>query len=83
MSKGPNFRLNYKGLGEVLRSPRAAALVNDAAAQLRDQAGEDAEMSEYTTDRRAASVSVPANLQASDGLLTKAAAAVGLTVRNR
>lgn len=83
MSKPAKFKLNYKGLGEVLRAPRTAAAVNAAAAELRDRAGPDAELNEYTTDRRAASISVPAEQQATDGLLTKAAAAVGLTVRNR
>ncbi|MBF6135873.1 hypothetical protein IU501_23050 [Nocardia otitidiscaviarum] len=35
----------------------------------------------YTTDRQKAAVSVPAARQAKDGALSKAAAAVGLTIR--
>jgi hypothetical protein len=38
---------------------------------------------EYTTDRAAASVSVPAELQATLGVLTKAAAKVGLEVQSK
>lgn len=43
---------------------------------------EDVEVGEYTTDRNAASVSVPAEAQARDGALTRAAARVGLEVRS-
>ena len=74
------FKLNYKGGGEVLKQ-LAAAAVNDATRRVGATAGPDAEVEEYTTDRAAASVSVPAEQQAKDGRLTRAAAAAGLEVR--
>jgi hypothetical protein len=74
------FRLNRKGGAEVLKE-LSAPLVNDFARRVATAAGEDAQFDEYTTDRAAASVSVPAHLQAKDGVLTRAAAAAGLEVR--
>ena len=79
----PKFRLDRRGVGEVLKSAEAAALINETARSVASQAGDGAEVEEYTTDRNAASVSVPAERQARDGALTRAAAAVGLEVRVR
>lgn len=76
----PIFKLNYKGGGEVLKQ-LAAPHINAIARQVADQIGEDATVEEYTTDRAAASVAVPAERQAKDGALTRAAAAAGLEVR--
>lgn len=74
------FRLNRKGGAEVLKQ-LAADDVNALAKRVAAQAGDDAVVEEYTTDRAAATVSVPAAQQASDGVLTRAAAAAGLEVR--
>ncbi len=74
------FKLNRKGGAEVLNE-LAASAVNDLARQIAASAGDDAELSEYTTDRAAAAVSVPADQQATDGVLTRAASAAGLEVR--
>ncbi|MHA4848770.1 hypothetical protein L1080_004380 [Rhodococcus sp. MSC1_016] len=79
----PNVRLNRAGVGRLLKSEGYAAAINGLAHEIADAAGDDAQVAEYTTDRKAASVSVPAYQQASDGNLTRAAAAVGLEVRNR
>lgn len=79
---GPTIRLNRAGIAKILKSNEFAGLCNGVAREVAAQAGDDAEVSEYTTDRRAASVSVPADQQARDGVLTRAAAAVGLTVRS-
>ncbi|MFC9768834.1 hypothetical protein [Rhodococcus jostii] len=79
----PKFRLDRTGVAEVLKSPAAAALINATARSVASKAGDSAEVSEYTTDRRAAAVSVPAEDQARDGALTRAAAAAGLEVRIR
>ncbi|MFC9769682.1 hypothetical protein [Rhodococcus jostii] len=79
----PKFRLDRKGVAEVLKSPAAAALINETARAVAAQAGNGAVVSEYTTDRRAAAVSVPAEDQARGGALTRAAAAAGLEVRIR
>lgn len=74
------FRLNYKGGGQVLKE-LAAQQINAVARQVAAGAGPDAELETYTTDRAAASVSVPAEQQAKDGALTRAASAAGLEVR--
>ncbi|MGA5467173.1 hypothetical protein [Mycobacterium sp. NPDC050041] len=74
------FKLNRKGGAEVLKRTAAAAIAN-LAQEVAKNAGPDAKVSLYTTDRAAASVSVPAEQQARDGVLTRAAAAAGLEVR--
>lgn len=75
-----NFRLDRAGGAQVLKE-LAAPHINALAAQVGTAAGADAEVSEYTTDRAAASVSVPAEQQAVNGTLTRAASAAGLEVR--
>lgn len=75
-----NFKLNHKGGAEVLKQ-LAAPAVNALARQVAAAAGDDAVVDEYTTDRAAASVAVPAEQQAKHGNLTRAAAAAGLEVR--
>lgn len=74
------FRLNRAGGAEVLKQ-LAAEQINALARQIAAQAGEDAEVEEYTSDRAAAIVSVPAAQQAKDGVLTRAASAAGLEVQ--
>ena len=76
------FKLNRAGGAEVLKH-LAADQIHALAHQVATQAGDAAVVDEYTTDRAAASVSVPAHLQAKDGVLTKAASAAGLEVRPR
>jgi hypothetical protein len=75
-----SFKLNYKGGAEVLKE-LAAQHINALARQVADRAGDEAVVEEYTTDRAAATVSVPAAQQAKDGVLSRAAAAAGLEVR--
>lgn len=75
-----SFKLNRKGGAEVLKQ-LAAPQINALAQQIAAKSGEDAVLEEYTTDRAAALVSVPAGQQAKDGRLTRAAAAAGLEVR--
>lgn len=75
-----NFRINRKGGAEVLKQI-AAPTINALAEQVAAAAGDDARVDEYTTDRAAASVSVPAGQQARNGVLTRAASAAGLEVR--
>ncbi len=74
------FKLDRKGGAEVLKQ-LAAAEVNALARKVAAAAGDDAEFDEYTTDRAAAAVSVPAEQRARDGVLTRAASAAGLEVR--
>lgn len=74
------FVLDHEGGAEVLKA-LAAGAIKDLAARVADDIGEGATVKVYTTDRAAASVSVPAEMQAKDGVLTRAAAAAGLEVR--
>lgn len=76
------FRLDRKGGAEVLKT-LAAPHINALARQVAGRAGDDAEVDEYTTDRAAAAVTVPAEQQAKDGVLTRAASATGLEVRSK
>lgn len=76
------FKMNYKGGSRVLKE-LAAEHIHALAQQVADRAGPDAEVETYTTDRAAASVRVPAEQQAKDGVLTRAVAAVGLEVRSK
>lgn len=75
-----SFKLDRKGGAEVLKQ-LAAPRINAMARQVAAAAGDDAEVEEYTTDRAAAVVRVPAAQQAKDGRLTRAASAAGLEVR--
>jgi hypothetical protein len=73
------FVLNRKGGAEVLNA-LAADAINGLAQQIAEACGPEANVEAYTTDRSAASVSVPADMQAKDGALTKAASSLGLAV---
>lgn len=80
MSRGRSgFRLNRKGGAEVLNE-LSAPMINALGQQIAAAAGPDAEFEPYTTDRAGASVRVPAEQQAKDGVLTKAVAAAGYEV---
>jgi hypothetical protein len=74
------FQLYRKG-GAVVLNKMAAPAIAALAEKVAGQAGPDAEVDTYTTDRAAASVRVPAEQQAKDGVLTRAASAAGLEVR--
>lgn len=82
------FKLNRRGAEDVLKK-LARDEINALARRIANKAGDAAEsddaatVDEYTTDRAAASVSVPAALQAKDGVLTRAAAELGLDVKLR
>lgn len=75
------FRLNRKGVSKLLRSDEFGARTNVLAHEIADQIGPEAVVREYSTDRRKASVSVPPDLQAREGALSRAASAAGLEVR--
>jgi hypothetical protein len=74
------FELDIKAGEEVLKE-LAKAEIDALAKRVAAEAGPHATVHEYTTDRAAAAVSVPAGLQAKDGVLSRAAAAAGLEVR--
>ncbi|QCG77757.1 hypothetical protein QLQ77_gp11 [Gordonia phage Reyja] len=89
------FRLNRRGGAQLLRSPQIAAAVNKAAhavadkirTGLADEGDIEVTVDEYTTDRRAAGVTIRSSrgveFQATRGAITRAAAAVGLEVKTR
>lgn len=76
-----DFRLDHRGAEEVLKSMSAeiGALAQEVAANC----GDAVWVNHYTTDRSAASVTIPAARQAKHGTLTRAASAAGLEVRSR
>ncbi|MFE1104144.1 hypothetical protein ACFW4K_26830 [Nocardiopsis alba] len=69
------------GIRKILKAQPMRRAVNAAARRVAAGAGPDASVREYTTDREAASVAVPAEQQAIHGRLTRAATAAGLEVR--
>ena len=76
--------LASKGIEAVLKRPAVAAMVTDMAERVAAATGlGDGEVfvDGYATDRQSAAVVVPAHRQAVDGALTRAAASVGLIVR--
>ncbi|OMB92485.1 hypothetical protein A5733_17715 [Mycobacterium sp. NS-7484] len=76
------FELNLEGGAEVLKE-LVADEIAALAQQIAGDAGDGAKVKTYTTDRAAATVSVPAEAQAKDGVLTRAASAAGLEVKLR
>lgn len=74
-----NFKIDHKGASEVLKMP--VAEIGALAQQVAANAGDAVWVNEYTTDRAAASVTIPAARQAKHGTLTKAASAAGLEVK--
>lgn len=81
MARQRPVRLDHRGIEITLNSPDFAAAINQAANEIAANVGPDAIVDEYRTDRRAAAVTVPAERQTRDGALTRAAAQVGLDVR--
>ena len=75
-------RINSATAARLLRTAFVAQ-TNALADAIAEQIGDEAVVDHYTTDRSAAGVSVPSELQASDGALTRAAAALGLEVKAR
>lgn len=84
--------LDHKGIAEVLKSEGARAAVHGLAEKIADEVRAaddslDVVVDDYTTDRAAASVTIRDQrgrlLQVRDGILTRAASAAGLEVRER
>ncbi|MFI5434490.1 hypothetical protein ACHMZP_21750 [Rhodococcus baikonurensis] len=80
---GVKFVLDRKGVGQYLKSAEVGDHITAVARQVASTLGPDAFVTTYTTDRRAASVSIPAWRQAKAGALLVAATSVGLEVRPR
>lgn len=75
-----SFELNFEGGAEVLKVLAADAIAT-LAQQVAAAAGDGAVVELSTLDRARAVVKVPADMQARDGVLTRAATQVGLDVR--
>jgi len=73
----PELRLDHGEIAKLLKTAFNAE-VDALAAHIAEQAGEDAVVDAYTTDRHAAGVSVPSWQQARDGALSKACAKAGV-----
>ena len=93
MAKSPGFKLDRRGVSQLLKGDLGRA-ATDAANKVADQIradypdmAADVDVEAYTTDRGAASVMVKNSgareLQVREGLMTKAAAKVGLEVKAR
>jgi hypothetical protein len=80
MASPVRVHINHATAARLLRT-RFAAQTNALAHAIAEQIGEDAFVHEYTTDRSAAAVLVPTPVQAREGALTRAAAALGLEVK--
>ncbi|MFI0914308.1 hypothetical protein [Streptomyces abikoensis] len=88
-----DFRLESAGVRELLQGAEVRALVDrvaaEVAAKARTAVGDQVpvEVRSYTTDRGAASVTLAhargMALQAKEGVLTRAAGAAGLEVKER
>lgn len=76
------FHLNLAGGAEVLKE-MAAANIAAIAEAIAAQSGSDAKVTQKVTDRARATVRVPAEQQAKDGVLSRAASAAGLQVVQR
>lgn len=86
-----DFRIDFEGVGEVLNSEGVRSEINKLAGKIYENTvaqlpeGVDVVTDSYTTDRAAASVTIRdgrgQGWQARDGVLTRAAAAAGLEVR--
>ena len=79
-------RLNHAGIAKLLKSAEFREMTNREARALGEAAGgssKGVKVDEYTTDRSAASVKVPAARQAKSGALTRAASSRGLEVRQK
>lgn len=86
MAQRPTVKLNRAEIKRLLKSQEFRDLTNDAARKIGEHAGGSRNgvvVNEYTTDREAAAVRVPAIQQTRRGALTRAAAAAGLTIRVR
>ncbi|MGW1998560.1 hypothetical protein [Embleya sp. NPDC001921] len=91
MAPSWEFRLDYAGIREILRGDDVRRLVDgvadEIATRVRASVPADApvEVRRYTTDRGAATVAIAdaraMGWQARDGVLTRAAAGVGLEVK--
>jgi hypothetical protein len=80
MASEPVLKIDKKAIGELAKGAAAQAVVTEVANRIAAAAGPDADVREYTTDRAVASVAVSADDQAADGVLSRAASSVGISI---
>lgn len=86
-----DVELDHDGIAEMFKSDEWAATIkataDEVAGKVRGETDAEVKVDTYTTDRAAASVTIldprGAELQARDGILTRAAAAAGLEVTEK
>lgn len=83
MASGPVLKIDKKAIAALAKGAAAQSVVTEVANSIAAAAGPGAEVREYTTDRAVASVAVAADDQAADGVLSRAAAAAGITISAR
>lgn len=81
MARQARFRLNKGTIGRILKTEDGGkrAVAEKILARIDDP---DARIDIYTTDREVVGIVVQADLQAKDGVATKAASSVGLSPGN-
>lgn len=87
---GGELRVDYAGLGRIMKSPGVQSVLNQRAAAMAAILNDDAKgrtwVESYTTDRRVVAITVGVeggadNAELKSGILSEAALAVGLEVK--
>lgn len=81
MAPAPRIHLDSHVIQSLLKSARMEQIVQGAGRKIANASGRSARVFIYQTDRKAASVTVPAEKQARDGVLTRGAATAGFEVK--
>ena len=81
----PGFRRNAKTVSKILKTHDGGkrAIVQRIFDQLPDDVKAQSRIVTYITDREVVAIEVPADLQAKDGVVTKAASAAGIRTARR
>ncbi len=81
MARNVEVHIDRQALRRVLNSPAVRAMTVAAAHRVAEKAGTGGDVKLFQTDRPHAVVSIPAWLQAREGMLSRAAAQAGLRVK--
>lgn len=84
----PEVHLDFDAIGKIIRGPELRKVMTEAAHALAQELGargvRQVWVNSYTTDRAAASVTIPGHdvdTEIRDGLLSNAAVAIGLEMK--
>ena len=75
----PGFHRDPKAVARIAKGAQLAAIIHARAARAAEKAG--GEVNDYVTDRAVSSIRVPAEEQAKNGAITKAAGELGWDIR--